>query len=87
MKYKAEDGTEIISEKGKEVRYSCETNYSNGIYESEETDGSIEFPFIRQIKIKRIISDGMCEYIITESTTEELNAYLEKIRVDNLNTN
>lgn len=86
MKYKAEDGTELISKKGEEVTYTCDTNLFDGVYESIETAGAVEPPFIKQIKIKRVVSDGVCTYTITESTTEELNQYLEQIKIDNANT-
>ena len=87
MKYTAEDGTVLVSQKNTEVTYSCATSLTDGVYTSEETEGSIESPFIKQIKIKRIVLDGICNYQISESTTDELNQYLEQIAINNTNSN
>lgn len=80
MKYKTEDGNEILSEPGKEVIYRCDSEFNDGIYTSYETEGAATELGIRQIKIVRKVENKECTYTITESTEEELKQYLNSIK-------
>jgi len=82
MKYKAEDGYEIVSNKSNPVQYSCPSVYADGIYESFETKGAPTIIGIEQIKIVRSIDNGICAYTITESTDLELQQYLDNLKIN-----
>lgn len=84
MKYTAEDGYVIISEKNKSVAYSCKSTFTDGIYTSYETTADNTAIGIKQIKIVRNISNGICNYSITESSIEELQNYLNEITQNNI---
>lgn len=84
MEYKAEDGYVIISEKNKSVTYSCRSNFTDGIYTSYETTADNTVIGIKQIKIVRNISNGICNYLITESSNEELQNYLNELIQNNI---
>lgn len=79
MIYTAEDGTKLVSIKNQEVIHTCSSSTPDGIYESTETQGAGTEIGIKQIKIKRVINDGICVYTITESTDEELIAYKQSL--------
>jgi len=84
MKYTAEDNHIIISEKDTITKYSCPSIYLDGVYESFETTSSNNELGIQQIKITRNISNGICNYEIIESTIEELQNYLNEIKINNI---
>lgn len=79
MEYTANDGTVLVSKPSKNVTYSCSCNTPDGIYESLETQGAGTEIGIKQIKIKRVVNNGTCDYTITESTNEELIAYKQTL--------
>ena len=79
MEYKVNDGTILVSTPNKEVKHTCDVNIADGIYESLETTSAGTEIGIKQIKIKRVVNNGVCEYTITESTNEELIAYKQTL--------
>lgn len=79
MEYIANDGTILVSKPNEEVTYTCSVETPDGIYESFETQGAGNEIGIKQIKIKRVVNDGICIYTITESTDEELITYKQTL--------
>jgi len=79
MEYKANDGTILVSKANEEVKHTCNVSIADGIYESFETTSAGTEIGIQQIKIKRVVNNGSCEYTITESTNEELISYKQTL--------
>jgi len=77
MQYVAPDGHVIESNAGSAVEYTCEVSgYANGVYTSLETAGSGTSIGISQIKIERVVEDGVMTITVTESTALELMEYI-----------
>ena len=79
MEYTTNDGTILVSKPNEQVTHTCSVNIADGIYESLETTSAGTEIGIKQIKIKRVVNSGICEYTITESTNEELINYKSTI--------
>ena len=84
MKYIAPDGYIMRSDPNQPVTYSCPcTNMGTGIYESLETGPAATSIGIQQIKIHRVIDEGIMTITITESTDAELLQYLDSLKPTN----
>jgi hypothetical protein len=79
MTYTTIDGT-ILTSGALPVMHTCPcTSYANGTYESFETTGSPDAPGIKQIKIVRFVENNTMTTTITESSLQELEAYINSI--------
>lgn len=84
MRYTAPDGFIIQSDSTQPVTYSCPcTNIGPGIYDALETEGAGTEIGIRQIKIHKIVDNGIITITVTESTDDELRQYIESTKTNN----
>jgi hypothetical protein len=83
MRYPAPDGHIIESLPYPQVvTYTCPCEgFSDGIYKSYETTGSLNRLGIQQIQITRTIQNNIVTISIIESTEEELQAYLDSLNL------
>lgn len=89
MKYTAPDGHIIISSSEGPIVYICsQQGMMFGTFDSLETESSNNIYGIQQIKVNRVIVPNSITITITESTNEELQAYIDSFIIENeLNLN
>lgn len=80
MNYKAPDGYIIASDPNGPVTYTLPCDWmSEGTYESLETTSATTAIGIKQIKIHRVVENGMLTITVTESTDQELQDYINSL--------
>lgn len=80
MNYKAPDGYIITSDPNGPVTYTLPCDWmSEGTYESLETTSATTAIGIKQIKIHRVVENGMLTITVTESTDQELQDYINSL--------
>jgi hypothetical protein len=80
MKYPAPDGYIIESSPILPVTHSCVApiDLADGTYVSYETSSKFDNT-LQQIKVERVVNDGILNIIITEQTQEQIQNYLQNL--------